>query len=527
MVIRLLDSMTRGFALLLIVSGTALAQPKVIVGKELVLVRAVGALSSVKSHAPAYEVRSLSGSAVQVAEVLSADRFTEALNECAHIEALDPEVLCEPNVQFSISATPSDPYWPWMEGLRAISAPSAWDESTSSTGVSVAVVDTGVDYRHPDLAANIALNHQEIPGNGIDDDHNGYIDDFHGFSTVSKAQDPLDLNGHGTHVAGTVGAVGNNKQGVTGVAWSARIVPVQVLDQHGSGSLVDVVRGIDYAVARKVGVINLSLGAPFGSKLLLQALQRAEAAGILIVAAAGNDGRSNDEYPSFPANYQLGNLISVAASGVDDALTSFSNYGKKMVHLAAPGEKILSTYPGRSYVFMSGTSMAAPHVAGAAALLLSELAEPASQRVKDALLNSVDLIPSYGGKILSGGRLNLARALVALHEVNESPDDSETPGEESETPIGVELSAKYAKDGKRAQVRAQAYSLSDGSPAAGLSGVLSCGSRIRVTAKTNTRGIALFRVNRDKKTVVCSVQIDSGRTTYSNSMVLRSVSRGR
>lgn len=506
-----------------IMTGVASAQPQVVAGSELVVARSTMTLASTASQVPAYEVRGLSSSALDSAQALSADLFTQALHECARIEALDPEAICEPNVKFSVSATPSDPYWSWMNGLRAISAPTAWDETTSSTGVSVAVIDTGVDYTHADLAANIEFNHQDIPDNGIDDDQNGYIDDFLGFSTVSKTGDPRDLNGHGTHVAGTIGAVGNNKQGVSGVAWSARIVPVQVLDENGSGSLAAVVRGIDYAVARKVGVINLSLGAPFGSKLLLQALQRAEAAGILIVAAAGNDGLSNDEFPSFPANYQLDNLISVAASSASDALTDFSNYGQKMVHLAAPGERILSTYPGGSYVFMSGTSMAAPHVAGAAALLLSQLAEPSPQRVKDAILNSVDLVPSYSGKILTEGRLNLARALAEVRQTPESPDDSESPDKEVDAPIGVELSAKYAKNGKGVQVKAQAYSLSDGSPAPGLQSLLSCGSRLRVEARTNARGIALFRVSRVKKTLVCSVQIESGSTTYSNSVVLRSV----
>ena len=301
-----------------------------------------------------------------------------------------------------------------------IDAQAAWNLTTGSSNVVIAVVDSGVDWQHPDLAANIWTNSREIAGNGIDDDHDGFVDDVHGYNFAGNSGNPMDDNGHGTHVAGTIAAVGNNGTGVTGVAWSSSIMPLKFLSDDGSGYTSDAVRAINYATMERttygvnVRVINMSWGGGAYSDALAQAIQSAGDAGILCVAAAGNNGRNNDVTASYPSSYSATNLLAVAATDNRDNLASFSNYGATSVDLAAPGVGIVSTYIGNRYVSLSGTSMATPQVSGVAALAWALDPNATVADVKNAILNGVDHVASLSGKVLSGGRLNAYHTLQLL-----------------------------------------------------------------------------------------------------------------
>jgi len=231
-----------------------------------------------------------------------------------------------------------------------IDAPEAWDTTTGSSTVIVAILDTGVDYHHPDLNGNIWSNAGETV-DGADSDANGKIDDIRGWDFVDGDNDPMDFDGHGTHVAGTVGAEGNNATGVTGVAWTVKLMPVRVLDETGSGTTVGIASGIDYAVANGAKIINMSLGGPSSSSTLHTAITAASNAGVLVVVAAGNDGNDIETTPDYPASYTDANVISVAATHQNDSLPSFSNYGATSVDIGAPGVFIYSTQPARTKVW--------------------------------------------------------------------------------------------------------------------------------------------------------------------------------
>ena len=220
----------------------------------------------------------------------------------------------------------------------------------------VAIIDTGIDYTHPDLAANIFINTAEIPGNHIDDDGNGFVDDVRGWDFVNRDNDPMDDHFHGTHVAGTVGAVGDNGLGVAGVNWSVRLMPLKFLDSGGSGSTADAVAAIEYATMMHVDVMSNSWGGGGFSEALRLAIENAMNAGILFVAAAGNSSSNNDLFPAYPASYDLDNIVSVASTTATDNLSNFSNFGPTTVDLAAPGSNILSTLPGSTYGLLSGST---------------------------------------------------------------------------------------------------------------------------------------------------------------------------
>ena len=254
-------------------------------------------------------------------------------------------------------------------GLDRVGAPSAWAAGVTGAGITVAVVDTGVDATHPDLAANMWTNPGEIAGNGLDDDNNGFIDDSRGWDFASNDNDPMDLNGHGTHVAGTIAAA-NDGSGQTGVAYGARIMPVRVLDAAGRGTYAAIANGVRYATANGARVINLSLGGGTGSPDLQLAIQEAAARGVVVVMAAGNDGAATVGYPAAYAT-----TVGLAAGAVDinGTLASFSNRAGStpLDYVTAPGVNVYSTLPGNAYGYLSGTSMATPHLAGLAALILS------------------------------------------------------------------------------------------------------------------------------------------------------------
>lgn len=298
-----------------------------------------------------------------------------------------------------------------------IRAPEAWGWSTGSEQVVVAVIDTGMDLNHPDLAPNLWTNPGETgegTQTGIDDDGNGYVDDLHGWNFYGDTASPQDDHGHGTHTAGTVGAVGGNGVGVSGVVHSVRIMPLKFLNAEGSGTDFDAMAAIHYATEKGVLLSSNSWSGvgESANQPLYDIIQMAGEAGVGFVAAAGNESGSNDEFPSYPSSYTLSNIISVAATDASDELAGFSNFGAGSVDLAAPGAAVYSTYRDGGYAYMSGTSMATPHVAGACALLKSANPALTFAQIKAMVLARVQELPSLAGKTRTGGRLDLARALV-------------------------------------------------------------------------------------------------------------------
>jgi subtilisin family serine protease len=282
----------------------------------------------------------------------------------------------------------------------------------------VGVVDTGIDYTHPDLAANIWINPGEIASNGIDDDQNGYIDDVRGIDTFNNDSNPMDDHFHGTHVAGTIGAVGNNSTGVVGVNWTVKMIGCKFLGAGGSGSTAGAIQCIDYLTNLKqdLGIALVASNNSWGSTgepplSLQQAVQRALDADILFVAAAGNNGRNNDSVAVSPSNIELSNVIAVAAIDSTGALASFSNYGLTKVDLGAPGVGIYSTAPGNSYFDLDGTSMAAPHVTGVAALLKAYRPELTGAQIASNILSSGTALSSLNGRTVTGKALNAYEAL--------------------------------------------------------------------------------------------------------------------
>ncbi|MGE0527363.1 MAG: S8 family serine peptidase [Bdellovibrionales bacterium] len=283
-----------------------------------------------------------------------------------------------------------------------IGAEQAWQIETGSREVIVAVIDTGVRWDHPDLAGNIYTNEAEANGKtGEDDDGNGCVDDIHGCDIVGKDGDPMDVYGHGTHVSGTIGATANNANGIVGVAWNVRILPVRFLGDDGSGSLADAIKSIDYATAMGAHIMNNSWGGGGFSQALMDAIVRAKDAGSLFVAAAGNSANNNDSSPEYPASYEVDNVISVAAIDPNGSVASFSNYGRNSVHIAAPGVNVVS-YTMRGVESWSGTSMATPHVAGVATLLLSQDMTQSYATIKERLLNSARPLGSLRGRVATG-----------------------------------------------------------------------------------------------------------------------------
>ncbi len=342
----------------------------------------------------------------------------------ARIE-LDPVGSISPVDAPGGSTTPNDPMFAeqWAlsnEGQDGgkekadISALVAWLKTQGSEDVVVAVLDTGVDYAHTDLSSNIWFRPDDIPT--YEDDELGTIDDRYGYNADSNNGDPMDDNGHGTHCAGIIGAEGNNSEGIAGINWKVEIMPLKFLGSGGFGSTKNAIEAINYAIDRKkagvnVRVINASWGSTLFSKALEDAIRAAGEHGILFVAAAGNNSTDNDRRPHYPSNYDLPNVISVAALDRNDELASFSNFGAKTVHIAAPGKEIVSTWLNSQYREASGTSMATPQVAGVAALIIADNPEIDINELRAKLLNSADKIDSLTGKVENGGRLNAAKAL--------------------------------------------------------------------------------------------------------------------
>jgi hypothetical protein len=269
------------------------------------------------------------------------------------------------------------------------------------------------------------------PANGVDDDKNGFVDDVHGADYVDEDSNPTDDAGHGTHVAGIIGAKGNNATGIAGVNWDAKIMALKFLDGDGQGNTADAANSIDYAVSHGARVINASWGGPAFSQALYSAVRRAGEKGVVFVAAAGNDGENADVKPDYPAAFDLPNVISVAATDSSDELVDFSNYGAGSVDLAAPGDDIESTVPkdtdDSGYASFSGTSMAAPFVTGAVAMYLSRFPQGNGDQARTSILGTVDKLPTLAGKVATGGRLNIARALGVTPPPGAQPAVDRTP----------------------------------------------------------------------------------------------------
>ncbi|SIO26764.1 FG-GAP repeat-containing protein [Singulisphaera sp. GP187] len=390
-----------------------------------------------RSFGPAMTaVRGLGGRGSMLAETapgVTYDAVKASLAGLPGFRYVEPDFIVSVN-----STTPNDPNFSTLYGLdntaqaggvqdADIDAPEAWDLTTGSSRVVVGVIDSGVDYNHPDLAANMWRNPGEIPGDGIDNDGNGYKDDVYGYDFINGDGDPMDDYGHGTHVAGTLGAVGNNGVGVTGVNWQSRIMALKFLGADGTGPISAAISALNYATMMRnsygvnIRLTNNSWGGGAFSQAMSDAIAASGNAGMLFVVAAGNNSANSDYSTTYPASYNLPNIIVVAATDQSDALASFSNYGATTVDLAAPGVGILSTTPNNTYSVLSGTSMAAPLVSGVAALAWSLDTNATYQKVRDALFAGVDPVPGLHGVTATGGRLNAWNTLnVILGDVGDT-----------------------------------------------------------------------------------------------------------
>jgi len=341
------------------------------------------------------------------------------------------------------SMTPNDPLFDQLWGLdntgtnepggtlqgkvgADISAYKAWALTKGSRQIKIAVIDTGIDYNHSDIKENIWVNIAEKLGTpGVDDDGNGYIDDIHGYDFANDDGDPLDGHGHGTHCAGTIGAIHDNTYGIAGVMGNVEIVAIKFLTDSGSGDSANAIKAIDYATTLNVDIMSNSWGGGAFSQLLKEAIERASQKGIIFTAAAGNSAGNNDSLPHYPANYEVDNVISVAAHTANDELASFSCYGKESVDIAAPGQSILSTYAGGGYKILSGTSMATPHVSGALGLILSEEGRMSHQAMRERLLETSVPVVTYRGRVQRGGRLNAFNLLTDYRPERIEPEDDQ------------------------------------------------------------------------------------------------------
>ncbi|HEX5833521.1 MAG TPA: S8 family peptidase [Pyrinomonadaceae bacterium] len=410
------------------------------------------ALAESRPGRPEVLVKFKPGVSLEAIDALTArfnDRVEDRIENAPRWEAIDdldnadayqtvaqylalPEVeYAEPNYDIELDAIdaplppirPTDPRFDeqWAlanSGQRGgkqgadISAMHAWLTTTGSDKVVVAVLDSGVDYTHEDLAPNMWKRPAGVPA--YQDDELGTIEDEDGFNAIDNSSDPMDENGHGTHCAGIIGAEGGNNIGITGVNWKIRIMPLKFMNAGGYGTTKDAIEAINYVIDRKkagvnVRVISASWGGTQRSRALEEVIQEAWKNDILFVAAAGNSTVNNDRSPHYPSSYP--NVLSVAALDRNDALARFSNYGVKSVAIAAPGVDILSTWLGNDYKEASGTSMATPVVSGVAALIVAENPRLSVEQLKKRVLASADPIVALNGKVTTGGRINAAKAV--------------------------------------------------------------------------------------------------------------------
>jgi subtilisin family serine protease len=375
-------------------------------------------------------------------EVVAPRAGTSTAQAIAELERSPDVLYAQPDRVRRPAMVATDTQFAFEWGLRKISAPTAWDTTTGDPAVTVAVVDSGMDLAHPDLSPNLWHNAGEVAGDGVDNDADGYVDDVTGWDFAGAhagdaagdadpsdevPNDPQAADGHGTHVSGTIGARGGDAAGVAGVAWGSALMPLRVFDNDGLSYTSELVKAYAYAARKGARIVNASLSGTSFDDAEYDAMSAAT--GILFVVAAGNSGANNDATPTYPCAYDLPNVICVGATNSADALASFSNYGAKTVDLAAPGVHILSTRRGGGWKYLDGTSMATPHVSGAAALLLSQRPGLTPWQLSRVLTDSADPIAGLSGKVVSNGRLNAARAVST-----EAPPAAAQPATVAPTP---------------------------------------------------------------------------------------------
>jgi len=365
-------------------------------------------------------------------KVRAGSTVTDALSEFES----DPDVeYAEPNFRVQALTVPTDPSFTQLWGMEKINAPAAWNITTGSAEVVVAVIDSGIDVNHTDLKGNLWTNTLELNGKpGVDDDNNGIVDDIHGYNAISGGGDLTDDVGHGTHVAGTIGAAGNNSVGVAGVNWNVRIMSCKFLAAVGGGTAADAIDCLHYIEQMKRRGVNIvasnnSWGGGGYSRALSDAIAAQQE--ILFIVAGGNDGTNSDVTPTYPACYDLPNVVAVAATTATDSMATFSQYGRHTVHVAAPGSAIYSTSPGNTYATHSGTSMATPHVTGLAALIKAAKPDADWRGIKNLILTGGNPLPALAGKTVTGRQIDAFGSLTCLDSrlfsVLHIPD-SVTPG---------------------------------------------------------------------------------------------------
>ncbi|MBC7742775.1 MAG: S8 family serine peptidase [Bdellovibrionaceae bacterium] len=352
--------------------------------------------------------------------------------------------IAEPNFIYKINRTPNDPLLSQLWGMKNlgqvdsgggvgvagvdIDVEKAWDIETGSSKMIVAVIDTGIDFNHPDLKDNLWTNQAEAAGiAGIDDDGNGVIDDIHGYNAITGTGDATDDHGHGSHCAGTIGAKGNDEKGIVGVNWDVQLMAVKFLDANGSGNLEDALKAIDYASRMGAKVLSNSWGGGEFSETLFEVIKNSNKLGSIFVAAAGNDASNNDTSPSYPASFEVENVFVVGAINNKGIMADFSNFGKKTVHISAPGVNIYSS-TGGAYDSWSGTSMATPHVSGVAALLWAHEPQLTSLEVMQRLMQTAKPLAGLKNKTKTGGMVS---AYNALTNTVPPPDPNDTSNWES------------------------------------------------------------------------------------------------
>lgn len=367
-------------------------------------------LSSISNSKTLFSLK-LTGSTVEKLKVI------QRLSQQPDIDYVEPDYPIEMIPQVQASTSPNDPYFSKQWFHTTLKSLNAWSISNGSEDIVVAVIDTGVDYTHPDLVNNAWKNPDEVI-NGMDDDGNGLVDDIHGWNFAANSNDARSTSKspHGSHVAGLIGAAGNNNVGVVGVAPKVKMMALKFMDDSGGGITSNAIKAIDYAIQKKVFLINNSWGSNRYSKSLSDAITRAADAGILFMAAAGNGnkGKGYDIQTTawYPASYPQWNVFSIAASNSEDQLAAFSNYGANKVDVAAPGFSIYSTVSGTNYQMMSGTSMATPIVSGLAVLVKAANPNLDGNQILSIIRQSSDKLAQLKDKILSGGRVNSYNAVL-------------------------------------------------------------------------------------------------------------------
>lgn len=344
-------------------------------------------------------------------------------------KASKSKLICSPNYALSVTEDPNDALYYLQYAPKLIAAPGAWDVEKGNQDLLAVVIDTGIDILHPDLKPNLWVNPKEIPNNRIDDDMNGFVDDVNGANMITNFGSGADDNGHGTHVAGIIGASGNNLIGISGITQKVKLVSLKFLSSSGSGSTANAIKAINYGTKLKqaghnVVVMNNSYGSTLFSSAMLSAIKSANDADILFVAAAGNNARSNDSTPFYPSSFDSPNVLSVASVDSLGNMSSFSNYGRFSVHVAAPGSAILSTIPAGKYSYKSGTSMAAPQVSGLAILTRSACSTLTADTLKSTILLNGNKSDALTTKVVSGSIVN---AVGAVYSAKQNCGEVSTP----------------------------------------------------------------------------------------------------